>query len=465
MATQQKRSALTVFSLTMITVGSVDSIRNLPSTALFGSQLIFFFILGAVFFLIPCALVSAELSSTYPKQGGIYIWVKEAFGKRMGFLAIWLQWIENVIWYPTLLSFVAGTLGYLIAPNIAETPAFLITVIMLAFWGATAINLLGMKSSAFFSSLCTMTGLLLPMSLIISLGFAWLLSDKPLQISFDLNSIMPHLDDKESWTSLTAIMLSFCGIEIATVHAADVQNPQQAFPRSLAYSVIIILATLILGSLAIAIVLPHDNISLVAGIMQAFDAFFSAYNVKWIMPLVAIMLIMGGLGSVNNWIIAPTKGLLVAAEDGELPKSLEVTNEYGAPTNLLIIQAIIVSILCIVFLVLPTIKSAYWFLTELAAQLYMLMYLLMFVTAIVLRLRAPNKSAAFKIPGGTVGLIFVCLVGIIGTLTTICISFFPPSDVSNIPAFKYFCWLFACLLLMCVPPFIIKERKVKESFS
>jgi amino acid transporter len=276
---------------------------------------------------------------------------------------------------------------------------------------------------------------------------------------------MPHLDDKESWTSLTAIMLSFCGIEIATVHAADVENPQQAFPRSLAYSVIIILATLILGSLAIAIVLPHDNISLVAGIMQAFDAFFSAYNVKWIMPLVAIMLIMGGLGSVNNWIIAPTKGLLVAAEDGELPKSLEVTNEYGAPTNLLIIQAIIVSILCIVFLVLPTIKSAYWFLTELAAQLYMLMYLLMFVTAIVLRLRSPNKSAAFKIPGGTVGLIFVCLIGIIGTLTTICISFFPPSDVSNMPVFKYFCWLFACLLLMCVPPFIIKERKVKESFS
>lgn len=465
MATQQKRSALTVFSLTMITVGSVDSIRNLPSTALFGSQLIFFFILGAVFFLIPCALVSAELSSTYPKQGGIYIWVKEAFGKRMGFLAIWLQWIENVIWYPTLLSFVAGTLGYLIAPDIAETPGFLITVIMLAFWGATAINLLGMKSSAFFSSLCTMTGLLLPMSLIISLGFAWLLSDKPLQISFDFNSIMPHLDDKESWTSLTAIMLSFCGIEIATVHAADVENPQQAFPRSLAYSVIIILATLILGSLAIAIVLPHDNISLVAGIMQAFDAFFSAYNVKWIMPLVAIMLIMGGLGSVNNWIIAPTKGLLVAAEDGELPKSLEVTNEYGAPTNLLIIQAVIVSILCIVFLVLPTIKSAYWFLTELAAQLYMLMYLLMFVTAIVLRLRSPNKSAAFKIPGGTVGLIFVCSIGIIGTLTTICISFFPPSDVSNIPVFKYFCWLFACLLLMCVPPFIIKERKVKESFS
>ena len=121
-----KKHALTVFSLTMITVGSVDSIRNLPATALFGSQLIAFFLLGALFFLIPTALVSAELASGWPKQGGIYIWVREAFGKRVGFLAIWLQWIENVIWYPTILSFVAGTVGYLIDPALAQNPYFLL---------------------------------------------------------------------------------------------------------------------------------------------------------------------------------------------------------------------------------------------------------------------------------------------------------------------------------------------------
>lgn len=106
----------------MITVGSVDSIRNLPATALFGSQLIFYFSRRVVF-LIPTALVSAELASGWAKQGGIYIWVKQAFGK-IGFLAIWLQWIENVIWYPTILSFVAGTIGYLINPTLTSNPYF-----------------------------------------------------------------------------------------------------------------------------------------------------------------------------------------------------------------------------------------------------------------------------------------------------------------------------------------------------
>lgn len=450
--------SLSVFSLTMITVGSVDSIRNLPATALFGSQLIFFFIFAAIFFLIPSALVSAELASTYPEQGGIYVWVKRAFGKRAGFLAIYLQWIENVIWYPTLLSFVAGTIGYLISPSLAENPYFLTSIIFCSFWGVTFLNLLGMETSAFFSSLCTLSGLLLPMTLIISLGVAWYWGGHDLQIRFNTESLLPHLSDKDAWISLTAIMMSFCGIEIATVHAGDVKNPQKAFPLALAYSVAIILITLILGSLAIAIVLPHKDISLVAGIMQAFHAFFSAYHLAWLMPLVALMLVMGGLGSVNNWIIAPTKGLLVAAEDGYMAPHLQKTNRHGAPTALLFYQAILVSLLCAVFLLLPTINSAYWFLTELAAQLYMIMYLMMFITAIVLRLRAPNRPAAFKIPGGILGLIFVCAIGIIGTIVTIIISFFPPSEAPIQSLSLYAKALLAGIFLLCLPPLIGRDN-------
>ncbi len=76
------------------------------------------------------------MASGWAKQGGIYIWVKEAFGKKCGFLAIWLQWIENVIWYPTILSFVAGTIGYLINPALTSNPYFLWSVIVSSFWGA-----------------------------------------------------------------------------------------------------------------------------------------------------------------------------------------------------------------------------------------------------------------------------------------------------------------------------------------
>ncbi len=455
----QKKHALSVFSLTMITVGSVDSIRNLPATALFGSQLIVFFVLGALFFLIPTALVSAELSSAWSKRGGIYSWVKEAFGPKAGLMAIWLQWIENVIWYPTILSFVAGTIGYLINPQLVNNSIFLTSVIIVAFWGATLVNCMGMRSSAIFSNLCAITGLLLPMALIIGLGAVWIVDGNPLQIQFSAANLMPHWSDKSMWVSLTAVMMSFCGIEIATVHANEVTNPQSSFPKALAYSVAIILTTLVLGSLAIAIVLPHENINLVAGIMQAFDAFFARYHLSQIMPLIALMLILGGLGSVSNWIIAPTKGLLVAAEDGHLPSYMQKTNRYHAPVALLIGQAVIVTVLSTMFLLMPSVNGSYWILTALAAQLYMIMYVMMFVAALKLRLSDPERPANFRIPGGTKGLIVVCLIGITGCVATLAVGFIPPSDINVGSTMRYEITLSFGLFLMLSVPFIMNKRR------
>ena len=459
-----KKHVLTIFSLTMITVGSVDSIRNLPATALFGSQLIAFFILGALFFLLPTALVSAELASGWAKQGGIYIWVKEAFGKQMGFLAIWLQWIENVIWYPTILSFVAGTIGYLIEPSLASNSYFLWFIIVSSFWSATAVNLRGMNASSWLSSICTLFGLLLPMSLIIALGAVWIFGMNPIQIKFDLPSILPHFQDRSIWVSLTAIILSFCGIEIATVHANDVDDPQRAFPKALIYSVCIILSTLILGSLAIAVVLPQQDINLVAGIMQAFDAFFSRYHLTWMMPVMALMLVMGGFGGVSNWIIAPTKGLLVAAQDDNLPPIFQRINQHGAPVTMLIGQAVIVTILSSLFLFMPSVNGSYWFLTALAAQLYMLMYLLMFLSAIKLRIQAPDHPRAFQIPGGMVGMLIVAGVGIIGVLTTLVVSFMPPDGINVGIVSRYEVSLILSLLLMCSPPFVSNWLQKRRSY-
>lgn len=446
---------LGVFSLAMITAVSVDSVRNLPATALFGSSLIFFFVLGALFFLLPSALVAAELSSTSTEPGGIYVWVKNAFGARTGVFAIWLQWIENVIWYPTILSFVAGTIGYLIAPQLAESRWFLISVILVAFWGATIINLLGIKSSALFSNFCAITGLLLPMSLIIGLGVTWLISGRPLQIHFAPNDLLPRLDDSQVWVALTGIMLSFCGMEIATVHAHDVEDPQKSYPRAMLLATAIIVLTLVCGALAIALVLPQKEISLVAGIMQAFHAFFSEYHITWVLPFIALTLVIGGMGSVSNWIIAPTRGLLLAAKDGYLPHYFSRENRFAAPKVLLIYQALIVTLISLIFLFMPSINASYWLLTALAAQLYMLMYLLMFAAAIRLRYSQADRRHGFMIPGGKWGIWVVSVAGLIGSAATFVIGFVPPANIQIGGIFYYESLLIIGLLVMSMPPFLI----------
>ena len=451
-----KKHALTIFGLTMLTVGSVDSLRNLPATALFGSQLIAFFLLAAIFFLFPTALVSAELSSGWPYQGGIYVWVKAAFGKKIGLLAIWLQWISNVIWYPTILTFVAGSLGYLIDPQLANNPYFLWGVIVVCFWGATIINVFGMHASVLLSNICVISGLLIPMLLLLGLGAFWAMGPHEFNVTFTTKSLLPHWQDRNLWVALTAIMLSFCGIEIATVHANDVEKPQHAFPRSLAYSALIIVSTLILGSLVIAIIIPQAEINLVAGIMQSFEVLCKTYHISWMMPLVALMLVMGGLGGVSNWIIAPTKGLLMAAKDGHLPSVFQRMNKHDAPVFMLFTQAIMVTVLSGLFFFMPSVNGSYWLLTVLASQLYMIMYFIMFLSAIKLRLHAPLQPRLFRIPGGFGVLLVVSLMGIFGVLLTLGVGFIPPSNINVGRTINYECILIFGLIALCLPPFIVR---------
>ena len=126
---------ISLFSLVLLIVAAIDSIRNLPATALFGSSLIFFFLFAAVVFLIPISLVAAELSAAFPEKGGVYHWVRVAFGEKTAMLAVWLQWINTMVWYPTILSFIAGTAAYLVDPVLAENKTYLISVILIVFWG------------------------------------------------------------------------------------------------------------------------------------------------------------------------------------------------------------------------------------------------------------------------------------------------------------------------------------------
>lgn len=463
MTTKKTTKVLGVFSLAMITAVSVDSVRNLPATALFGSTLIFFFFLGAIFFLLPSALVSSELASCRKDHAGVYTWVKDAFGSQVGFLAVWFQWIENVIWYPTILSFVAGTIGYLLSPDLANNKTFLIAIILCSFWGVTLINLMGIKTSAFFSNFAAIAGLILPMILIISLGAVWLFSAEPIQIQFTQAAMIPHFHDSHMWVALTGIILSFCGMEIATVHAADVRNPQKSYPRAMLIATLIIVVTLVCGALSIAIVLPEQKISLVAGIMQAFHAFFVEYHLDWILPIVALMLVIGGMGGVNNWIIAPTRGLLVAAKDGKLPRHMQRENLSGAPSVLLLYQAVIVSVITMVFLLMPSVNGSYWLLTALAAQLYMLMYVLLFAAGIRLRYVSSSKSDGFRIPGGNWGMWIVAGAGIIGAVTTLIIGFIPPTNIEIGGELHYEELLIAGLILMSLPPFILHKLQKRRN--
>ncbi len=449
-----------LFSLVLLIVAGIDSIRTLPTTALFGSSLIFFFILSAIFFLFPVAFVSAELSSRYPKEGGIYYWVKHAFGPKMGTLAVWLQWINTMVWYPSMLLFIAGTAAYLIDPALASNHWFLLFFSLFTFWGLTLLNLKGIQVSARLNAFCGTVGTLLPMILLFALGVWWVFLGNPIAISFD--SIVPAFNLGENGIALVTIMASFLGMELAGVHVSDIANPQRNFPKAIGYAVAILLLTLILGSLAVAVVIPKDQIQYIDGVMQTFTTFFNAFHIPFFTPVLAFLIILGSIGGSINWLLSPAKGLLQAAEHGFLPKFFLTKNKYGTTVRILIAQALLVSFFCFAIQLMPSINTFYWFLMALSTGLYMVMYILLFLSALKLR----RVDHSFQIPKGMRTL--SCLMGLFGCMMTIFVGFQPPPDVVIQSKLKYALAIGSGFGLLVLPVFLLfayqkrKKRLVSE---
>ena len=457
---EKNKRVLGVFVLAMMNVAVIASLRVLPMMAEEGFSLVFFFVAAALVFLIPTALVSAELATGWTKQGGVYLWVKEAFGGRWGFLAIWLQWIQNVIWYPTVLSFAGATLAYMINPSLANNKIYMLAVILTVYWGSTLASFRGMRTTGWLSTVGALVGTLVPGAAIITLGLIWFFSGNVPQISMTAKDLFPDMTSIRNIVFLAGVLLTYAGMEVSAVHAQEVKNPQKNYPRAIFLAVLIILVVVILGSLSIAVVVPQPKISLVAGIMQAFTMFFNDYHLKWIVPVVAFMITLGALGQVTAWIVGPSKGLFATAKEGDLPPFFQRVNKNGVPVNLLAVQGCIVTILSLIFLLMPDVSSSYWLLSVLTVQLYLIMYILLYSAAIKLRYSKPNVQRAYKIPGGNWGMWIVAGVGILGALFAIFIGFFPPAQLKSESILFYGLFLSLSILVMCgVPLVIYKFRK------
>jgi amino acid transporter len=446
------------FKLVMISAAFIVSVRNLPMLAETGYRMIFFVLIAVAAFLIPTSLVSAELATGWPKRGGIYAWVKEAFSDRLGFLAIWLQWIQMVFGMVTVLAFIAGSLAYVFAPNLRNSGLWIFLTAFVVYWGATLLNFKGIKFSGLISTVCLIAGVLIPAALIILLGAIYILGRNPshLSFAFTAKNLIPNLSEIDNITLLAGIIFIFSGMEVSASHAKEVKDPQHNYPIAILITAILMVAINIIGGLSIAVVVPHREISLAAGVMEAFKSFFARFNLRWLIPILGFLTGVGAIGQVSTWILGPVKGLLATAENGDLPPLLQKVNRNGVPTALLIIQASLVTFFGLLFAVVPGVNAAFIMLLNVLIMLYVIMYILMFLAAIRLRYLEPEVPRAYRIPGGTyTGMWIVAITGILASVFVLFIGFFPPSQLKIENTAFYRIFIGTSLAVMTAIPFII----------
>ncbi len=320
--------------MAMLTVCSVFSLRNLPVWLNTAGTLFFFLSAAAACFFIPSALVSAELASTYPQRGGVFIWVKEAFGPKLGFLAIFMEWFQNMPWYPAAVTFVATCIAYIFNRVSLKSVVHLLYGHLL-LWLSTFLNFRGMRLSVFLSNSGVVVGTIIPgfFLIVCALTYVWL--GKPVQINLDGGkALIPDLSTARQWMLLAGMMVSLAGMEMSSVHVTSMKNPRSSFPKSIYLATAIILILSVLGALSISLVVPIGDLSKSAGVCQSFELMLNALGVGWLTPILACLLAYGALASVVTWMNGPSRGLLEVAKEGYLPQYWQYRNSYGMQTRI-----------------------------------------------------------------------------------------------------------------------------------
>ncbi len=438
---------ITTTQLALMTAAAVISLRGLPMMAQEELTMFFYIFFATFLFLIPAALVGAELGSAFAsKGGGVYTWVKEAFNQRMGFAAIFLQWIQNVVWYPTVLGFAAASIAYMIGkPDLAQNGVFVGLFSIIMYWFATWVTLKGTSTVSKLTSQGFLIGTVLPGIVVIVMAIIWVVDKNPIAlehvpatVSEVVNidaahhvhpRLFPHITGMSDIAFLAGILLLFAGVEVHAVHAQELQNPQKQFPAAMFLAALISFALFTLGALAVAIVTPYDQINLQSGLFTTFQQLFDHYHVGWLSNVMGLLVAFGALAGVMSWISGPSRGLLWTAKDGQLPDLLKKTNKNGIQINILIIQGCIVSVLSSLYMIMDDVSVAFFLLSALTIGLYLLMYMMMYASGIKLRYTQPDLPRSYRVPGGNLGMWLIAGIGFLAVLFSFAVTFFPPSQL------------------------------------
>jgi amino acid transporter len=447
-------------TLALLTLGSVGSLQSSPTLAVFGLASVFLYLLPAAVFLLPITLVAAELASGW--EGGVYNWVEEGISAPMGLLAVWCEFAQTIFFYPALLAYVADTLAYAINPRLAGNGVYTAVIIIALFWGGVLITSRGVRFVDALSSFGTRAGTLVPGAILVILGAVYLLQGNHPAAPMTAQHLLPPWQGLASIVLIVNSFFTYAGIEVNAVHVNELRNPARDYPKSIFLAMALVLTVFILSTLAISWVVPSHQIGFTIGVMQAFNSLLTHFGVAFALPLFAIALAVGALAGMIAWLDGPSDGLLrIGRQQGFLPPYFQKVNRQGIEVRILTAQGAVITIIALLYAFIPSVSHAYWIFAVMATQVYLIMYVLMFIAAMRLRRSQPGHPRGYRAPA----LALLCVLGIVSSVAALVIGFVPPSQFAHSNPFIYGGLILAGILVIGIIPPLLMDRFRKPGWK
>jgi amino acid transporter len=422
---------LGLFLVVMLVFGIITSLHGMSPLATYGLGAIFFLVAAILLFLVPAGLVAAELGTSWRRDGGVYIWVSEAFGPRAGFVATWLQWFQNVIFWTVILTSSAAMIALSFGWEAGtDDSLYTAAVVVGTIWLISLLTMLGLRSSGALGTLGSLAGTIAPGVGLIAFAAIYLIDGNPSNITGSSAALIPDLAKPSNVTFGISTIVIFAGVEVMATRVGEIRDPGRTYPRATLIAVLMIAALLIPATLAIAVLVPSDQINITAGIIQAMKAAVDrVWDVGWLVPLFALAIYVDSIGEIAGWMAGTPVAMATAGRDGHLPRRFAAQTAGGIAKPMLIGQAVLGSLISLLFIVEPSVSSMFWLLSAMLVQLYLLMYVMLFASALKLRRSRPEVERPFAIPGGRFGVRLACGLGISFSVAAFAVGFVPPAGL------------------------------------
>lgn len=419
------RKVLRGLDLTLFTVCAILVIDQLAASAAIGPQAVFWWIFTMVLFFIPYGLITAELGSAYPDQGGIYAWVRRAFGPRWGGRTAWLWWINVALWQPSVFILFAGIFAALFMPDLGLWPQIAIAVALT--WITVWINIVRLDIGKWVPNLGAVFKVAI--MLVIGIGGFVYASNHGVANELTLSSMTPSWG--ASLAFLPVIVYNFMGFELMSGASAEMKNPARDVPLTIAVSGILIAAFYLFATIGILIALPLDQIDLVSGIVDTLRVLLGEGGVGGALVVAfGLMALYSFLANMVTWTMGANRSAAEAALDGNLPSMFARLHAvHRTPASAAIVTGVVTSVVIVIYgLLAADAEDLFWTLFAFSSIVFLLPYLVMFAAFLRLRSIDPATARPYRVPGGEGGAWALAILCMLFILQAIVFFIYTPGE-------------------------------------
>ena len=429
LADQKKTFGL--LSMVLFSVSAILVADTVGASAAIGVQGLGFWIVLGLFFFVPYGFVTAELGSAWPDEGGIYVWVKEAFGPGWGTVTSWLYWVNVALWAPSVFVLFIDSLEVAFGVDVA--PLWEAIVVIAMIWAIVVIGILPLSWSKFVPNLSAAVKVVVLVGLGV-IGAAYAIQNGTAN-AFSLDQWVPAWNT-DSLSFLPIIIYSYMGFELMSAAGGAIKEPKRDVPKMIALAGAAILAVYTFATFGILAAIPTEEVSIVTGIVDALqlsvDEVLGGYG--WLFDLAVVGLLFTFFGNMVTWSIGANQTIGATGLDRTAPGVFgHVHARFGTPDYAFVLMGLIATAITVVAYALdPDQANVFWTLFALSSIVVLLPYLLMFPALLVLRRKFPDRERPYVVPGGVAGAwisTVLCEVGIV--LTVFLFFYFPAEDVSK----------------------------------